>query len=442
LKIILKGILFLSLAATLINLFSPNFYTTADSLNKFFPLITLIIFWLLNFFVIKGLFFKLSSFLTIIIFSLVSYQLAYRWGVMIPESWVILAFTIVLGGILIGSNFSFFLVLIHGIVLLLITFLQKNETIKYQSWDQSPMFGSILIAIFTFLIIAIVSWLSNKETKEALIRAKKSKKELKEERNNLEKKVEKRTAELKKVQLEKITNLYRLADFGKLTAGLFHDIANPLTQVALNLHNIEHQTKSKLFPEFKKIDPVIKQAINGTEKMEILVASVRNQIEQQETKSIYSPSSEISSVLETFHRKIKEDKISLDFTSDQQFTIFGNPVRFFQLVSNLVSNAIDSYYEIKREENRKIIINLNKDKENIILIIQDFGCGIPQKNIDKIYNPLFTTKGCQRGTGIGLYISHDIVEKELFGTIKVKSKINQGTTFTIKFPIKIKTDES
>jgi len=434
LKLILRGTIVLSFVSVLINIFSPTGRTVVGIIDNFLPVTVLIIFWICHIFVLKG-HFKIPSFLIIMLLTLVSYHLGYRWGTMVPQSWILLAFTIVIGGILISSNFSFLLVFIHGVVLIGITIFQNNGNIKYQSWDQTPMLGSVLTAILTFLIIAIVSWISNREIEKSLERARQSDKALRKERDNLEIEVERRTKELKKAQLEKIINLYRFADFGRLTAGLFHDISNPLTQVSLNLDNIEQQARSKLFPNYKKINPIIKRAIDGTKQMESLVLSVRNQIQQQETKSVYHPSDEIKTSLDNLQYKADSHQVSFILKSDKQIATFGNPIRFFQLVSNLVSNAIDSYYEVKRKENRKIIINLKKDGKYIVLTVQDFGSGINPKIINKIFNPLFTTKGSDKGTGVGLYISRDIVEKELLGSIKVKSKVNQGTTFFIKFPI-------
>ncbi|MDD2224825.1 MAG: HAMP domain-containing sensor histidine kinase [Candidatus Shapirobacteria bacterium] len=373
--------------------------------------------------------------------SLSAHYLEFRFGTIIPQAWILLALTIVVGGILIGSNFSFFLVIIHGIVLLLLTCLQKNGILKYQTWDQSPMIGSILVAIFTLLIIAIVSWLYNREIEKALKRAKKSENDLKKERDNLEIEVEKRTKELKKVQLERMVNLYKFADFGRLTAGMFHDIVNPLTQVSLSLSNIELQTKNKISSELNKIDPVVRRAIKGTRQMEKLIVSVRKQVQQQETNCIYEPWVEIETVMENFEYKAKEMKIQVNIIGNKKICTFGNSLRFYQLVSNLISNAIDSYYEIKRKENRKINIKLDTNGSEVILIVEDFGCGIDEETKQKIFDPLFTTKDTKRGTGIGLYITKTIVEKEFGGKIEVESKLKKGTLFTIKFPIKMKPDE-
>ena len=430
LKTILLGIICLSVFAVVVNIFSEG----NDLIGEVLPSIILVFFWINYIFAIKG-FLKVPSVVVVCLLSFSAYYLELHFGTVIPHSWILLALSIIIGGILITSKFVLLLTIIHTVVIVLFTYLQEFNYIKYELWSIKPTLGSILITILVLIIIAIVTWISNSEIEKALDRARQSDKALRKERDNLEKEVERRTKELKKAQLEKIINLYRFADFGRLTAGLFHDISNPLTQVSLNLDNIEHQSRSKLFPKYKKINPIIKRAMDGTKQMENLVLSVRNQIQQQETKSVYHPSDEIKTSLDNLQYKATSHQVSFVFKPNRQITTFGNPIRFFQLVSNLISNAIDAYYEVKRKENRKIIINFKKYGKYIILTVQDFGCGINPKIINKIFNPLFTTKGSDKGTGVGLYISRDIVEKELLGSIKVKSKIDQGTTFFIKFPI-------
>jgi signal transduction histidine kinase len=70
-----------------------------------------------------------------------------------------------------------------------------------------------------------------------------------------------------------------------------------------------------------------------------------------------------------------------------------------------------------------------------------FGCGIEKEILSKIFDPLFTTKDMQRGTGVGLYISKTIVEQEFEGTVEVESEIGSGSIFTVRFPIRKKTNE-
>jgi len=437
LRTLLIGCTFLGLISSITNcIFLSIEKESFDGTPPTVLFVVTLIFLALSFFARAGFSKQITYVLIFIFLILVIYGFS-QWSVNSPQTLLISCISIVISGTLIGSKGSFFITSIYSILLITLAFLQSKNLVNYNSsWmDDIPTIGDGISSSAMLMIITVVCWLWGKEINKAFDRVKESEKALKKEKDNLEKEVRRRTKELKKTQLEKITNLYRFADFGRLTAGLFHDITNPLTQVSLNLDNIEHQARNKLFPNYKKINPILKSAIAGTKQMENLVLSVRNQIQQQETKNIYHPSDEIKASLDNLQYKATAHQVSFIFKPNRQITTFGNPIRFFQVVSNLVSNAIDAYYEVTRKTNRKIIINLKKDKKYITLMVQDFGSGIDPKNINKIYSPLFTTKGPEKGVGVGLYISRNIVEKELFGSIKVKSKINQGTTFFIKFPI-------
>lgn len=436
LKVILLLVVFLAFVAVLVNIFSAERYDPVDS---FLPCIFLIFSWILYVLSVKG-FLKLPTFFIVGFLSLISYYLSWQYGTMLPQVWILVALTIAIGGILIGSKFSIFLLIIHEIVLFSLTYFQSRGLIKYEFWDETPMIGSILVAIFTFGIMTIISCLSNREIEKALRRAKKSELELKKERDNLEIEVEKRTEELKKVQLEKMANLYRFADFGRLTAGLFHDIANPLTQVSLSLSKIQYQAKNKFSTELKEIDPVVKRAINGTRQMEKLMVSVKKQIQQQETSGLYNPWGEIEMVKENLEYKAKKLDVQVSMIGNKEISTYGNALKFYQVVSNLVSNALDSYYEVKRKENRKIIIGLDIENNDVMFTVKDFGCGIDDQIKEKIFDSWFTTKDNKKGSGIGLYISKNIVEKEFGGKIEMKSKIGKGSLFTVKFPIKNNSD--
>jgi len=438
LVVILRGIIFLSLITVLVNVVING--VQYDFLFEFIPGLFLGIFLFLLGLVKKGYLF-VPSFVLILILSLIAYYLGICFGVVISYFWILLILVIVLAGILFTVRFTLFLIGIHVLLIFLLTFLQINNRIGYSSWTIEPTWGSTLVKSVILCVICLVSWLSNREVEKALRLARNSEVVLKRERDNLEIEVEKRTKELKTVQLEKMVNLYKFADFGRLTAGMFHDIANPLTQVSLSLSNIELQTKNKMSYELNKIEPTIKRAIKGTKQMEKLVMSVRKQIQQQETKSNFRPWIEIVSVVKSFEYRAKEMKIQLSIIGKKEISTFGNPIRFYQLVSNLISNALDSYYEVKRDKNRKIIVELETNRDEIILKVEDFGCGISEEIKQKIFDPLFTTKDSEKGTGIGLYITKAIVEKEFGGKIEVKSKLNEGTLFTIRFPIRKKPDE-
>ncbi len=353
---------------------------------------------------------------------------SYRWGIDTPQAILVYALVIVMSGILVSTKFALAITVSISGVLVALTYLQINDYFQHLTyWNPQPLnMADAAIYSLTLGIITIVSWLSNREIEKALRRARGSEKALKKERDRLEIKVDERTEELKRTQLEKILHLYRLADFGRITAGLFHDLSNSLTTVSLNLEKLNRRDTSL----------IVKRAVQGTRRMEEYVKSVRKQIRKQEVKEVFSLNQEINQAIRVLDHKAQKLRVKLNFVAKRNLRTYGNPLRFNQLVTNLAANAIDAYEKLRRRKNREVVINLQKKNNNILLVVQDFGCGILKKNLKKIFDPFFTTKDKQKGTGIGLSICKDIVEKELGGKIEVESKEKEETTFTIRFSLK------
>lgn len=107
-----------------------------------------------------------------------------------------------------------------------------------------------------------------------------------------------------------------------------------------------------------------------------------------------------------------------------------------QVFLNLIVNAAHAIYDAgKDSENGEIHIRTEQNDTSAIVRIQDNGCGIPEENLSKLYDPFFTTKEVGRGTGQGLSIAHNIVVDKHGGDIRVHSRIGVGTEFVIKIPI-------
>jgi len=379
------------------------------------------------------------SILFIAVFLLPALYTSYIWGADVPQALLVYALVIVIAGILVSTKFAFIMTIFISTSLLVISYLQIQGSILVNSlWrNQPPHIMDTGVFLATLIIVAVVSWLFNREIEKALRRARGSEKALKKERDMLEVKVEERTKELKKAHLEKMFHLYRFADFGRLASGLFHDLVNPLTTVSLNLEQL--QTKGfgarqrKLNNDAKKL---VGRAVSGTKQMRKFVNSIKKQIQKQEVKTNFILCEEIKQAIDILDHKANEAKVKIHFVRETKVRNFGNPIRFNQLVTNLVSNAIDSYQKVRRRKNREVMARLAKKKNRAILTVQDFGSGIPKKNLNKLFDPFFTTKSIEQGTGLGLSICKDIVEKEFGGKIKVESKEGDGCTFTVEFPLK------
>jgi signal transduction histidine kinase len=108
--------------------------------------------------------------------------------------------------------------------------------------------------------------------------------------------------------------------------------------------------------------------------------------------------------------------------------IFGLPGRLAQVVTNLVTNAIDAS---RPKGGGSIVLWLGPKAGQVELRVTDAGTGIPPEIMKRIFDPMFTTKPFGEGTGLGLSIVHDIVSSEFNGTIEVDSRLGEGTTFTL-----------
>lgn len=371
---------------------------------------------------------KWVSYVLVLLYVTLASLTASRWGVSVPQNLLIYAFTIVMAGILVSARFSFFISGLIVTILLTILHLQSiGILILNTEWRfKLATYGDVALYGVTLFLTALVSWLFNREMERALVRARRSEEALRKERDNLEITVAKRTSELKRSQAEKLIQMYQFAEFGKLASGLFHDLVNPLTTVSLNIENL-HNKK-----DLSEMRELLNSAKQGTKQLEGFVQAARKQIQQQKVNQMYPLQEEIDQALQMLDYKAKEHHVKLT-VSAESLTTQGNPVKFYQLVLNLVSNAIDAYEGVIRKD-KSVHISLEKKGKNAILQIKDQGKGIASENLTKIFEPLFTTKSAYKGVGMGLSIVKDIVTKELKGTINVKSKPGE-TTFTVIFPL-------
>jgi len=353
----------------------------------------------------------------------------YTWGAEIPQGLLTYVLIVIMSGVLISTKFAFVITLITSSTLIFLAYLQTNLiTHPNLYWKREMLeIEDAVVIVATFGVIMIISWLFNREIEKALYRARGSEKALKKERDLLEVKVEERTQELRQAQLEKMTQLYRFAEFGRLASGLFHDLVNPLTDVSLNLEMLGTQKTSSL----------LKRALSGIKRMESFVGVARKQIQKQKTKTNFSVTDEIDQAIQILAHKAREEGVEIRFLQTDNLEIYGNPLKFYQLVTNLLSNGIDAYEKINQGKKKHQVLVELKETDNIVhLTVQDWGCGIPKKHLGKLFDPFFTTKSVDKGTGLGLCICKDIVEKDFSGEMKVKSKKGEGTTFTVEFPMR------
>ncbi len=434
LNVILAGSIILSVIASFVIIFRINFdiYYKQRGFSLFFPIIVSLIFFELLFLSRSGRF-KFSSYILVALYFLCAFFAAYKWGVDLPESLIIFVLLIVMTGILIGTRSAFAVTLIIIFTLLSLTYFQFHGLARPDSYWRVESFKLTDIFVYagTLFVVSLISWLSNREIEKSLYRARNSEAELKKERDSLEIKIEERTEELRKAQYERMRQLYRFAEFGRLSSGLFHDLNNYLTALSLNLEKAK--TDNGIADGFKGY---LRRAYFVSNKMENFVGAIQKQLQKQETHRTFSIKKEIIQVLQVFNYKAKKEQVEISLNSQRNIFYFGNPLKFNQVITNIISNAIDSYHSKHSKEGRMVKINLEEASHNIVIEVQDWGCGISKENLEKIFDPFFTTKDPNHGTGIGLSTTKEIIEKDFEGDIEIISREGFSTKVIITIPMK------
>jgi signal transduction histidine kinase len=238
--------------------------------------------------------------------------------------------------------------------------------------------------------------------------------------------------ELKETQ-DQLHSAEKLASIGQLAAGVAHEINNPLGSIMLYANMLKRKIEKLSDDAQSKED--LSLIIEEANRCKNIVANLLNFARQGKLRissvNIYELISFITKML-LVNPDFSEIEIKINNEINSQ-EIEGDTDQLKQVFLNILTNACEAleYSSIK-----KILIDLKKSNNNLIIEITDSGCGIPQENIAKVFTPFFTTKKMGKGTGLGLAITYGIVKMHK-GEIKVNSTIGKGTTFIITLPFKV-----
>lgn len=327
--------------------------------------------------------------------------------------------------------------------------------------------SAVDIVMYSLIVILIISiiWLSNRHIRISEKRMDASEKLLENERDSLERRISERTVEFVRAEEQRMIELQRNADFGKLSQGLFHDLISPLSSVSLYAQQLD----SGHVGDVANTKEMVRTVIESSKRMNSFMESVRRSlgnevVAQSDGLNLGKPkiaeanvNKEINIVLDILGYKARMAgvRIEVKMRPKDYLLLPIHPVRLHQLLVNLVSNAIDACIaktsnleekmrtgtegnvnsaETVENLNHVVTISVIKKNSDVELSVSDTGCGISEENQSRLFRDQFTTK--KNGSGIGMMTVKTIVKQDLGGTIEVQSEEGKGARFVVKIPLK------
>ncbi len=338
--------------------------------------------------------------------------------------------------------------------------------------SQKEFFDNICgIALFWVIGFTIYAQRQAKRDKAVREKAELERRISEAKKQELEYQVAERTAELtqQKESLElaleelkttqnQLIQAEKMASLGELTAGIAHEIQNPLNFVN-NFSEVSVELCQEINEELEKPDfdrtyiaEILSDLSQNQQKIthhgQRAASIVRGMLQHSRASNGQKELTDINALADEYLRlsyhglRAKDKTFNADFKPDLAADlpkIAVIPQDFGRVLLNIVNNA---FYAVQQKAKMGIegykplvLIKTSKTNEDIVIKIIDNGGGMPESVKSKIFQPFFTTKPTGQGTGLGLSLSYDIITKGHAGTLEVESTEGEGTTFIIKLPI-------
>jgi len=254
---------------------------------------------------------------------------------------------------------------------------------------------------------------------------------LKEAYTDLEIKIAERTKALQDAQFQ-VSHQEKMASLGLMAAGVAHEIGNPLTSISSMAQIIKRKIGDPQLIEYS--DTIL-------ENIERISVIVHELVDFARPASYRATNVNINEIIRNavnivrYNRRGKQIDLELNLENEIP-SVYLVADQLLQVFINILINAVDAL----TENNNMISVHTFSRSGNVYAKFIDNGIGIPDDNLDKIFQPFYTTKDVGKGTGLGLSVSYGII-KNLNGKIEVKSTVNVGSEFMVEIPIEKNYEE-
>ena len=224
--------------------------------------------------------------------------------------------------------------------------------------------------------------------------------------------------------LDDVIRLEKLATVGQVAGGIAHEVRNQLT-VLMGIQLIERQ-----FPDNQLVNSIAERMLRARDRIVNILDEIKGYAKQQE-QELKKERVDVPRLLDEVIQIVSFDpdvkQVEFEVRAENCPALECDRSRIIQVLINLIRNAAHAM-----DGRGTVVVTAEKPDRDIFIRVRDSGCGIPEENIEKIWEPFFTTKG-DNGTGLGLQISKRILQAHA-GDLQCESEVGKGTTFTLSFP--------
>jgi two-component system C4-dicarboxylate transport sensor histidine kinase DctB len=237
--------------------------------------------------------------------------------------------------------------------------------------------------------------------------------------------------ELRQTQ-DELVQAEKLAALGHISAGISHELNQPLTAIRSFSDNAIKLLERERFEDVRSNLGLISEL---TGRMAQLMRQLRTFARKSPAQtSVVSLKDVLKRSIEVLQPKIDEMSVELQIEAHSEVRVIADELRLEQVLGNILGNALDAMTSAER---RIITVGIEPGDREIVMTIRDSGPGIPPDCINEIFDPFFTTKDVGQGLGLGLSITYGIV-KDFGGTIRASNHADGGAVFNLALPRFIK----
>lgn len=366
---------------------------------------------------------RIAAYMLAAFYLVLASGVVWCWGINVPIGGLMFALAIVMAGILIDARHALWAALASSVILVELQMAIELDVYRpfFQWTENESSFGDVLAYSSVFGMMALTSWLYNREMQRSLAQAHHAEAALQVQKATLKMQVKQRTAQLHEAQLKEIQQMYRFAELGQLGVTLLHDLANHLTALSLEIDGLKKTEHSKAVSRAQRI----------THYLGGLIDKTRDRLNGGTQEHTFNIVRTMSEIIDFMGDKAERSHVAIDWHPPaQSWQYSGDATSLSQVVAILVSNAIDSYGTSKAPE-RVVVVALERNEAHIIIRIINSGKKITRSRMKLLFKPFHSSK--KSGMGLGLFIAKQTVEMQFSGTLTHNPKSEQ-TEFVITLP--------